>query len=105
MGGGANGDRIAASPEIIEALGNKIYDQVGAHIERAGKRVPKFREISYSNFTTVVWSMAMAYNQAAEFAEEELGHKWDQLGEIKHGLRGNAAGHQAADDKSTYKPR
>ena len=48
-----------------ERLGGPLYDEVSARMEKGGRRVAKFREMSRADFSAAVLSMALAYTRGA----------------------------------------
>jgi hypothetical protein len=68
MGGGHE----TIDTNALRALAQRFDSEVGKHVTDARDKLASVRALEYSNFTTVAWTLATAYVEAANFENRDL---------------------------------
>jgi hypothetical protein len=58
--------------DALRAIAGKFDTEVGKHLDEAMADLAGVKDLEYANFTTVAWSLATAYVEAANFQARDL---------------------------------
>jgi len=70
------------SPEELRELSKKLDAAASPHLDKAWGLLQGARRITHSNFTAVVYTLALAYAEGVEWVEEDLKSKRTHLTKI-----------------------
>lgn len=99
MGGGG----VTVDTDALRALAGRFDSEVGKHLDDARSKLASVRELEYANFTTVAWTLATAYTEAANFENRDLETKRETASSYDTTLTKTANDFDAADAASKPK--
>jgi hypothetical protein len=99
MGGGNE----TIDTDALRALAGRFDSDGGAHLDAARTKLAAVRPLEYSNFTTVAWTLATAYVEAANFQNRDLETKRQTATSYGAALKKTADDWDSAEAASTPK--
>jgi hypothetical protein len=99
MGGGNE----TIDTDALRALAQRFDTEVGKHLADARAKLAAVRPLEYSNFTTVAWTLATAYVEAANFENRDLETKQHTTADYGAALKKTADDWDTAEAASTPK--